>query len=493
MRGRPKPFAAFVGGVNKRDAPGLVGDTEARDARNVQATVRGAVRKRDGSQSFAVPPVALTSLYPSQVPDFLIGAGSTSLYSISPAGVVASIASGLTDSALWEWIQAPANGGQGPLYGFGGGAARQWTGSGGTAAWTAASGTLPLGKYVIYNGLRVWVAGMAAYGSVPDPGSTLVFSDLGNPRAWPVENVVQFDPNDGEQITGIGSVGPYVLVFKPSKCWAVYDLDTGANRLLAENIGCVAHRSIVETQDGTYFLSRDQGVFRTNGSTVHRLNDKLQPVIDGLVQANRQLACAAFYRGHYYLSISDAGAANTILLDYDLQLDSWWLHTLPSAQLALWEPAGDLGLYSAAPALAKRVDKLFVSGRTQDASDAGDLLYPAYWRGPHHKLGARRTRVRALTFEGSGKIQVSVAKDAASYPTVVGDADFLSQNGAWEDSDGLWTSDVDGGQWAGVADVTEAELANLGVARTWSVQFGNEADDPFEVDSYTFWRSDRTD
>jgi hypothetical protein len=62
--------------------------------------------------------------------------------------------------------------------------------------WTAASGTLPNGKYVLYHGGRVWVAGMAAYGAVSDPGSTLVFSDVRDPRAWPAANVVQFDPND---------------------------------------------------------------------------------------------------------------------------------------------------------------------------------------------------------------------------------------------------------------------------------------------------------
>jgi hypothetical protein len=68
---------------------------------------------------------------------------------------------------------------------------------------------------------------------------------------------VQFDPGDGEQITAIGSVGPYVLVAKPSKLWLIYDLDTLANRPLGKNVGCVAHRSMVETPFGTFFLGKD--------------------------------------------------------------------------------------------------------------------------------------------------------------------------------------------------------------------------------------------
>ena len=44
----------------------------------------------------------------------------------------------LTSNLLAEWVQAPASGGQGPLYGLNGGQAFQWTGSGNAAAWTAA-------------------------------------------------------------------------------------------------------------------------------------------------------------------------------------------------------------------------------------------------------------------------------------------------------------------------------------------------------------------
>jgi hypothetical protein len=123
--------------------------------------------------------------------------------------------------------------------------------------------------------------------AVADPGSTLVFSDIGNPRAWPAANVVQFDPNDGDSITGLGTIGPYLLVFKRRKTWVVTDLDTGANRRLSGDTGCAAGRSIVETPLGTFFLTQDKGVYLTNGSSLEPMSDVIRPTLDGIVETMR--------------------------------------------------------------------------------------------------------------------------------------------------------------------------------------------------------------
>src|SRR5207248_8682974 len=131
---------------------------------------------------------------------------------------------------------------------------------------------VPQGKYMIFAGNRVWMTGIAS-----DP-SAVWFSELvsigeggaeGDPSSWPTTNVVRFDAQDENPITGIGTVGPYIVVFKEEKTWVIHDLNTGANRRLADTIGCVSHRSIVHTAAGTYFLTRDQGVYLTEGSRLH--------------------------------------------------------------------------------------------------------------------------------------------------------------------------------------------------------------------------------
>jgi hypothetical protein len=47
--------------------------------------------------------------------------------------------------------------------------------------------------------------------------------------------------------------------------------------------------------------------------------------------------------------------------------------------------------------------------------------------------------------------------------------------------------------FGGPADVAEARALNLGVARAWSMMFGNDTADPLEIDSYTLMVSNRKD
>lgn len=482
MRGSPILFQNFVGGVNALDAPYNLKNNEARDARNVVSTVRGAIRKRDGAQPFATPGAALTSLYGSNSPLVLIGATGATVYSITSGGTVTSRATGLTAGSLWEWVNAPANGGQGPLYGANGSEARQWDGAAASmSAWTAASGTLPIPKYLLAKANRVWAANMTSYLGVSDASSALAWSDIGNPRAWPAENVNLFDPNDGEGLSGIGTSGAFMLVFKPSKAFIVYDLNTGANRPVGEGVGCVSHRSIVETPYGTYFLSRNQGVMRTNGQTFQSVSDRILPFLRAIPTAMLQRAAGAFFGDHYYLSIAQAGSVNSLLLDYDIKLDSWWIHSLPEADLTVWQANNAVSLYGSKETTAG-VRKLFVPGLTQDEG----ANFTAYWTGPFHTLDRpyQRKRVRAIIFDGKGRIQTSLAKDFQRQPSFALEQNLATDPQVYGADEGSQYGVNDATLYGGPADVAQAKIPTPGVGRAWSVQFGNNTSDSFEVESY---------
>lgn len=488
MRGTSAIFSEpGRGGVNLQDAPYLLKDFEARDARNMVGSTRGAVRKRAGAVTFATPDVELGSLFASQDPVFLVGAGGTVIYSIAPDGTVTSIATGQTSGLRWEWANAPASGGQGPVWGMNGtDPPLQWTGSGTTAAWTASTGILPNGQFVIYQQRRLWVAGMTSYSTIVDPGSTLVFSNLGDPRDWPAANVVEFDPADGEAISGLGTIGSSLLVFKPSKAWVVYGLDTGANRPLAGGVGCVAHRSIVETPQGTFFLSKDHGVMVTDGSTVKRVSDRVLPMIESMSQAQAAAAVGWYFDDHYYLSFSTGGAHNDITVDYDAKTDAWWVHTLGLQDIAAWQPSSVWQLYSADGGQA-RVSRLFVDGETQD----NGAPFASYWSGPFHTFGKPhlRKRLRQVRFDGRGRIQLSVTPDFQQAPSLAVDEKFDTDTGSYgvNDDGGLFgvndsnTTTLFGGMFT----VGQARALNLGVARAWSLTFGNNTTDDIEIDSYT--------
>lgn len=477
FRGKPARFDRFVDGVNTQSAPYDLGDREARDVRNVVATARGAIRKRDGSVQFAAPAATLKGLFAGGSPDVLIGTSASAIYGITSGGAVTSLKTALAN-APWDWVQAPAVGGQGAFYGVNGtDTPQQWDGSAGsTSDWTASTGTVPAAaKFLAYAGNRVWAAS----------DTHVYWSNLGDPRNWPVSNVLQLDPTDGEDITGIGTAGPYVLVFKTSKVWRIHDLDGGANQRIGVGVGAASNRSITETPSGTFFLSDDQGVMVTSGSDIKQVSQKIAPTLDLISSSNAVRAAGAFIGGHYYLAVPTSGVVNDLLLDYDLEQGAWWIHTLPCSQLAVARFGGAEPVLRATRSDVARVDTLFVDGETQDAG----ANYESYWRGPFHafKTPYQQKRCRAIHFDGMGRIQVSVTKDFQRAAQRIADEDFSSDEGDWGvDDGGLWGVGTDG-EWGGLSEVGEAHVATPGVGRAWSVTFGNDTDDSFEVESYTMF------
>lgn len=481
MRGQPVVFADLRGGLDSKDAPYAVPEGAARDLLNVVSTARGAIRKRDGSVQFSA--VDAHSLFAGFQPKQLIAASGTTLKKIDGAGVATTIKSGISAALHWEWIEAPASGGLGPVWGMNGTDTPQaFTGSGSTVDWTATVGSVPNGKYVVFHGNRVWVA----------VGSRVYWSNIGDPRDWPVANVTAFDENDGGDITGLGKVGPYVLVFKERKVWVISDLDTGGNRKLSEGVGTVAHRSIAETPQGTFFLAQS-GIYRTDGSRLDLLSEVVTPTLLAIAANQRQSAAAAYFNNHYYLSFSRGGSSPDRTLDYDLELGAWWLHSLAANQWTVWEPTTGLELLGAVPG---RVSRVFVPLTSADAG----LPIPAFWSSSFHAFGmpALRKRLRDIDFDGEGLIEFEVARDFAPSTEpieTITPAEFEADNSLYGVDDGSFFGVDDGSVYGsiGLMQVSEARASSLGVARSFSVKFGNTTTDPFEVDSYTLFFTPRKD
>jgi hypothetical protein len=493
VRGTPVRFVDFRGGLNTKAAPYLVGENECRDCLNVVSSVRGSIKKRNGNSTFCSTfsgsPPFITSLFGLNVgATVLIGAGGTKLYSISSGGVATDItgAATLTTGLRWGFVSAPASGGQGPLYGMDGtDTPKQWTGAGSIADWTASVGSVPNGKYIVYFKNRVWVAGTTA-----NP-SRLYFSDLGDPRSWTATNTVDFDPSDGQTITSIAVIGPYLIVFKQSKAFVVYDLDTGANRPLSMNVGCIAHRSVAEGPQGLYFLSADQGVFVTNGSTIKNISDNIKPTLQGLAAGVKEFSAGVFYNDHYLLSVPLTGSRNNITLDYDTTSDSWWKHSNTASQFALWRPSSTTAveLYAAQDVATPIVDKCYVAGQFTDNT----LAYNSYWVGPWlaFKEPYRRKRLRQIHVDGKGSWDASLGRDFLANQYLVSANIFQGFGSAGTTFGGSGT--FGGGGIFGDPDFQgQKRIFTLGVARSFSVRFDSNAAADAEIDAYTMLITPRT-
>jgi hypothetical protein len=488
MRGTAVRLVDFSGGIDTKAAPYLVAKNEARDARNVVTTTRGSVRKRDGNQTFASgfagAPANLFSLFAAQASaTVLIATGATKIYSISTGGVPTDItgAATLTADQRWEFIEAPASGGQGPLYGVNGvDTPKQWTGSGNVADWTATTGSVPNGKFLLSVGNRVLVAGMAG-----NP-SRVQACAVGDPRNWSTGSgsangwSVDLDPNDGDAITGLGTIGPYVLVFKRSKTYVIRDTETGANQRLSNTTGCVAHRSISEAPNGTYFLTADKGVYVTNGTWMEKVSEKIDPTVANIVAAQRGNAAGTFLNDHYYLSVSTSGTQNNLTLDYDTISKSWWFHSNTANQFARWRPGAGIELY-AAQAGAAIVDKCYVPGVTQD----NGVNFTAYWVSSWITFDQpyRHKRIRGIHVDGTGVLDAYIAKDFTLSQTLV-KSDVFTYSGATSTFGGAGTFGGDG-IFGDTPTESERLMPTLGVARAFSFMAQGISDQPLELDALT--------
>jgi hypothetical protein len=503
----PFLYNDFHGGLNTKDAPYLLTDDECRDVNNVQGTTAGAIVKRGGLVTFASPANSFTSLTACEATTstFLVGADATNLYSVSTGGTVTSLKSGLSN-VRWDFISAPSVAGQGPLYCMNGtDAPQQWTGSGSTANWTATDpgGTLPNGTFCIYANNQAFVSGVAA------SPYRVYYSGFGDPTAWnPANNngsgFIDFDPGDGQPITAVGTVGPYVLIGKARKLYVIVTPGNASastvTRRLSSDIGCIAHRSISSDPNGTYFLAEDRGVYLTNGSKIESISDKIQPTIDSFV-GSRALAVGQTFAGHYYLSVPLSTGTNDTILDWDATLSSWWKHTFGENDMAVWHPTGTAELFGAKGA-SPIVDQCFVAGAYQDNgvnttwSWYGPWQSPTFYRRRRFPTPYFRKNFRQIRVDGAGQIDFGLATDFAGGPLGLGSniLNYTGTGAVFGGNDGTFFGGNDGSLYGASAEpVGRQRFYSAGVHNAVSPVFSCTANAPALVYSYVLMVTDRKD
>lgn len=429
MRGTPVTYLDYSSGRNTQNAPYLLTERQCRDDLNVHTSLSGDIEKRNGfvtlsGATLTGEPAKATlvhSAFPANTTtkSLILGvrtATTDSLVKMTTAGVASNLKTGLTANTRWYFAQADVNAGEGPIFGMNGvDTPQRWNGAAAsTSDWVATTGTVPKeGKYLTYFSSRLWCA----------VGSRLQFSGLTgsspDPMSWGTENYVDLEPNDGQVITGIGIAGSYLVVFKARKTYIVYDLVTGANRQISNQVGCVAHRSIVQTPAGLLFLSEDQGICKTDGSSVKPFSEEIEPDLDEVASSpTTQAQAAGVLEGQrYYLSVSMGGTRNDHTVEYDLENQSWWLHDCAVNQFALVDPSGTPTLYSADSLSSARVSKAFVNDVFTDngSNYAGGAFWTSPWRAWGVGSGGLNPhivkRINEIRVDGVGTWDAYVATD----------------------------------------------------------------------------------
>jgi hypothetical protein len=124
-----------------------------------------------------------------------------------------------------------------------------------------------------------------------------------------VEGFLDVFPQDGDYITGIISVGPNLIVFKRTHVYQIlgYSPDDFEVRLVTQNVGCIAPRSIaiLPHQEAAIWLAED-GVYTFDGGAVRRASDKIRADLIAIPRENRAMAVGVVHQNRYLLSVAEA-------------------------------------------------------------------------------------------------------------------------------------------------------------------------------------------
>jgi hypothetical protein len=426
--GNPVLYTDFSGGLNLEAGPYLAEDNQCQDCRNVYANRTGALNKRNGStrvstyKNGATPAVEQIthahSLFATTgaatgfiaVGPVSPGEATDSIVKITTGGVTTTLETGLTANKPWEWVQGPLatdeSPNQGPYYGMNGVDTPQyWDGTAATTEdWEAdaSQGQVPDGTpYLIYAQDRMWATGDPDYpGRIWKTGINDDSTPLPDPCNWDTDLIDDIDPDDGQITTGLGTVGPYVIVFKERKSYVISDGASGIYRTLSSSIGCSSHRSIVETTQGTLFLSEDLGVCITDGSNIRVVSDKIKPLLATISETQPiayKRSVGVYFQDSYWLSIPYADNKNSITLQYQLDTGAWWIHSLAAADYAIFDSGSGAKLYGAVSEIAGMDQMLVKNVYTDNGSP-----FQSYWEGPYWTWGAPQLNKRISQYRIDG-------------------------------------------------------------------------------------------
>lgn len=201
---------------------------------------------------------------------------------------------------------------------------------------------------------RLWVGG----NRLAETLDTLWWSSLNNGLYYSLTNTIQVEPGRGGRITGllpIRALSPDLLIFKEDMIalftvvWGTASsfipgpsdaLDTIASsvRVVAENVGCVATRSIQYVPGAgagdIFFLSKDgfRAISRAADDTVSGaalpISAIIQDEVDRINFAHAHKAVSAVIDQKYHCAVPlDGATENTHVFTLDLITNAWYLNT----------------------------------------------------------------------------------------------------------------------------------------------------------------------
>jgi hypothetical protein len=196
----------------------------------------------------------------------------------------------------------------------------------------------------------------------------------------PVDNEYRF----GQQITGLATVGGFLLVFTRSGIFRISgdSLSTFRRDTLAATGGAHSRAAITSAGSLVAWLDVANVIRITNGSEIREISQPIRNKINGITHSTSQLAF--FDDGlHHWLILTDQ--SNTQMFVFDMDLDIWqvrWVINKPTAIYAGETAAGThvllLGHNNAAGSANRPLNMSLSTFTDNTANYAGDLTFSLF-------------------------------------------------------------------------------------------------------------------
>lgn len=339
-------------GLNDQQSTTEIQDNEATDLSNVVFDLGGAIKKRFGYITLpsetprrvstgTVVEVTGVSYYRQDDGDrFLVGVanrdGNATVFKknyTSTAGLVTGaydIIDGVvnigsyTNNNLCDFAVAENN----IVFTVGTQTAPfMWTGSGHALRLTTDT-DVPNATILEYHKNHLFLSG-----NTSNP-SRVWFSNLDDMTNYTVTDFIDIQTSDGSQVRALISAYDALYIFKDNSIWRLsgWERDTFRLEKMVDGIGTLSNQSVVATNSGIYFTSRQCDVFHYDGSyTTTAISRKITTTVNGLnrneVQRSLGLAFSTYkFQDVDYYAAMVTGTANTendTVLLFDTNYKAW--------------------------------------------------------------------------------------------------------------------------------------------------------------------------
>jgi hypothetical protein len=473
----PIVLPGWVNGLNRDADPYQLGVDESPDALNVDFGLRGSVSKRRGYTAWDVAgpsgnarKFVVWNILGGAERMFYVDNDGTIFYGSTSPLVTSSGGVGTWSTAIQYHVGVASLNDVIYFTALNATAPRSFDGTS-WASVTASdldgtSSRFPKAAQVVTHQDRIFAGNVATSGGTRY-SSRVHWSDALDAETWVASNYIDFDPDDGDEITCLAPLGESLLVFKKKSIHLLTGKseDSFSRYRIDSQLGTTAPGSVVAYSGAVFFFDPSSGVWLFDGSSFQPQDATINKyILSGINSSYAYKSYAYIYQGSLYLSVpwgSDTYPSRTFVknlitgawTEYDYGVHGAAIFGGVIYGAAVRNTAGVYGLHSG----------------VHDANTAIDAYFRTAWLTP---VGAPLTKYRLRRLD-------TVWTGVGNYtPTVTMYRDFQT-------SSELYSQSIDtdpGGALFGTAvfgtDVFGASLAEImsrttgwGNARWNAVQF----------------------